>query len=49
MHLGVCVALVVDLADVDVGDGLALCHGELSPLLRTPSMTKGEDARLDDH
>ncbi|WP_410961492.1 hypothetical protein, partial [Salmonella sp. SAL4457] len=29
VHLGVGIALVVDLPDVDVGDRLALWHGDL--------------------
>ncbi|MNE97068.1 hypothetical protein D3C80_1953620 [compost metagenome] len=32
VHFGIGVSLVVDLADVDVGYGLALRHGDLSPL-----------------
>ncbi|MNP37460.1 hypothetical protein D3C76_1309100 [compost metagenome] len=27
VHLGIAVALVIDLTDVDVGDWLALAHG----------------------
>ncbi|MCY1362575.1 hypothetical protein D9M69_492990 [compost metagenome] len=42
VHLGIGVTLVVDLANVDVGDGLPLCHGDRSPL---PSHTFDDERR----
>ncbi|BCT33761.1 hypothetical protein PproGo58_32560 [Pseudomonas protegens] len=47
MHLGIGVALIVDLADVDVGNGLTWVHGTLLFLFfSTQSVGILRDSRL---